>query len=135
VSSWHFEQETSKWWNTLIPMKPHNHWMQDHIDQNFSTISQTEDESFVVSPIHEATYEEVNLEELVSGLNHLTVNQCNDLYQVLLLVQNLFSGKLGTYTDQVFFPDSQTRQHAASLQAICSPISPSTCFSNGIFAR
>jgi hypothetical protein len=105
-----FHEHVVKWADMTLPMRPSSFWQQpNQIQQVLSIeppdIAALEQESHAVSPIADAKYEQVNLEELVSKQSHLSVSERNDLYRVLIQHELLFSGKLGTYQHKVFHLD------------------------------
>eukprot|EP00970_Alexandrium_tamarense_P003934 scaffold665_cov127-Alexandrium_tamarense.AAC.1 len=54
-------------------------------------------EVYVVAPIKVAKYEAVDDKDVVEQLTHLTIEQRNNLYQLLKKYTRLFSGNLGVY--------------------------------------
>lgn len=99
-----FTEEQVQWMDFIIPMKPRHYWSPNAIDRALKVQPQAikEAEAHTTTVIKESDYHEKSIEEVVAQQKHLSTEQRNDLYKMLLQFKKLFSGKLGIYPHKEF---------------------------------
>ena len=89
---------------TQVPMRPKTFWTKDNVLRLLEVEPKAivEAESHMTSTIKDADYHKVDILQVVAKQTHLATNQRNDLYKAFASVDQLFSGKLGTYPHKRF---------------------------------
>ena len=84
-----FSTRTVNWEELTIPFKPRTFWNDPYNIQ--ATITH------FTSEIQASKYEHVSVQEVASHQTHFTLQQQQDLANVLIEYPKLFSGELGLY--------------------------------------
>ena len=84
-----FSTRTVKWEELTIPFKPRTFWNDPYNIQTTIT--------HFTAEIQASKYEHVSVQEVASQQTHLTLQQQQDLANVLIEYPKLFSGELGLY--------------------------------------
>jgi hypothetical protein len=123
-----FASSATTWLDNTVPMRPHGYWndtqrLHDALSLDPSTVKVSD--SYAAHPrvaIADAKHEKADIPSVMAIIDYLTVQEGNDLYWVLLVNEDLFSGKLGCYPNKVFSlklrPDAKpfhSKQSTSSL--------------------
>ena len=84
-----FSTRTVNWEELTIPFKPRAFWNDPYNIQ--TTVTQ------FTAEIQASKYEHVSVQDVASQQSHLTIQQRQDLAQVLANYPTLFNGELGLY--------------------------------------
>ena len=108
------EKNVCEWLGLTVPMRHANDLMEEDFHamaESFLVQQEDEDfgedwlENYATSPVLDAKYEKVEIEDVVSAQTHLTSDQQNDLRDLLSKYTKLFDGTLGCYPHKEFHID------------------------------
>ncbi|HSN67194.1 MAG TPA: reverse transcriptase domain-containing protein [Fusibacter sp.] len=95
-----FKEQTIEWDEAVIPMKPETATQAtSFVIKESSSVDEATER---IKKILDAKYEAADIKTIVSDCNHLSPNEQDGLYKLLMKYESLFDGSLGTWKGEEY---------------------------------